>query len=209
MSTYVALLRGVNVGGRNKLAMADLRAVVTSLGHTGVATYVQSGNVVFTPADRTETDTETATETDTDTDLLTAVLPATLERAIADSLSVRPSVVVLSCAELAQVVADNPYPEESNPKSLHAVFRSAAPDPAMVATVELAVQRSRQRGSSDDARVVGRTLYLRLPDGLGRSDLAARLLRADSGGIGGEGTARNWATVRALLAMCSHSAPRA
>ena len=200
MSTYVALLRGVNVGGRNKLAMADLRAVVTSLGHTDVATYVQSGNVVFT---------ETATETDTDTDLLTAVLPATLERAIADSLSVRPSVVVLSCAELAQVVADNPYPEESNPKSLHAVFRAAAPDPAMVATVELAVQRSRQRGSSDDARVVGRTLYLRLPDGLGRSDLAARLLRADSGGIGGEGTARNWATVRALLAMCSHSAPRA
>jgi len=200
VSTYVALLRGVNVGGRNKLAMADLRAVVTSLGHTDVATYVQSGNVVFT---------ETATETDTDTDLLTAVLPATLERAIADSLSVRPSVVVLSCAELAQVVADNPYPEESNPKSLHAVFRAAAPDPAMVATVELAVQRSRQRGSSDDARVVGRTLYLRLPDGLGRSDLAARLLRADSGGIGGEGTARNWATVRALLAMCSHSAPRA
>jgi len=200
VSTYVALLRGVNVGGRNKLAMADLRAVVTSLGHTDVATYVQSGNVVFT---------ETATETDTDTDLLTAVLPATLERAIADSLSVRPSVVVLSCAELAQVVADNPYPEESNPKSLHAVFRAAAPDPAMVATVELAVQRSRQRGSSDDARVVGRTLYLRLPDGLGRSDLAARLLRAGSGGIGGEGTARNWATVRALLAMCSHSAPRA
>jgi Uncharacterized protein conserved in bacteria len=205
VSTYVALLRGVNVGGRNKLAMADLRAVVTSLGHTGVATYVQSGNVVFTPADRTETDTET----DTDTDALTAVLPATLERAIADSLSVRPSVVVLSCAELAQVVADNPYPEESNPKSLHAVFRAAAPDPAMVATVELAVQRSRQRGSSDDARVVGRTLYLRLPDGLGRSDLAARLLRAGSGGIDGEGTARNWATVRALLAMCSHSAPRA
>lgn len=199
MSTYVALLRGVNVGGRNKLAMADLRAVVTSLGHTDVATYVQSGNVVFTPADRTETDT----------DALTAVLPATLERAIADSLSVRPSVVVLSCAELAQVVANNPYPEESNPKSLHAVFRAAAPDPAMVATVELAVQRSRQRGSSDDARVVGRTLYLRLPDGLGRSDLAARLLRAGSGGIGGEGTARNWATVRALLAMCSHSAPRA
>lgn len=199
MSTYVALLRGVNVGGRNKLAMADLRAVVTSLGHTDVATYVQSGNVVFTPADRTETDT----------DALTAVLPATLERAIADSLSVRPSVVVLSCAELAQVVADNPYPEESNPKSLHAVFRAAAPDPAMVATVELAVQRSRQRGSSDDARVVGRTLYLRLPDGLGRSDLAARLLRAGSGGIGGDGTARNWATVRALLAMCSHSAPRA
>jgi len=184
VSTYVALLRGVNVGGRNKLAMADLRAVVTSLGHTDVATYVQSGNVVFTPADRTE-------------------------RATADSLSVRPSVVVLSCAELAQVVADNPYPEESNPKSLHAVFRAAAPDPAMVATVELAVQRSRQRGSSDDARVVGRTLYLRLPDGLGRSDLAARLLRAGSGGIGGEGTARNWATVRALLAMCSHSAPRA
>ena len=63
MPTHVALLRGINVGGRNKVAMADLRAVMTSLGYTEVATYIQSGNVVFT-------------STDTDTALMAASNPA-------------------------------------------------------------------------------------------------------------------------------------
>ena len=52
MASHVALLRGINLGGRNKIAMADLREVVTSLGHTGVTTYIQSGNVLFTAAER-------------------------------------------------------------------------------------------------------------------------------------------------------------
>ena len=52
MTSHVALLRGINVGGRNKVPMADLREVVTSLGHTGVSTYIQSGNVLFSTADK-------------------------------------------------------------------------------------------------------------------------------------------------------------
>jgi uncharacterized protein (DUF1697 family) len=91
MPTHVALLRGINVGGRNRVAMADLREVVLGLGHTEVATYIQSGNVVFT-----------SEEADT------ARIAAALERAIAKHLGVRPTVVVLTRAELAQVVADNP-----------------------------------------------------------------------------------------------------
>ena len=91
MPTHVALLRGINVGGRNRVAMADLREVVLGLGHTEVATYIQSGNVVFT-----------SEEADT------ARIATALERAIAKHLGVRPTVVVLTRAELAQVVADNP-----------------------------------------------------------------------------------------------------
>ena len=179
MPTHVALLRGINVGGRNRVAMADLRAVLTSLVHTDVATYIQSGNVVFT-----------SEETDT------AALAAALEDAIAQSLDVRPSVVVLSRAELAQVIAGNPFSDETNSKCLHAVFKSTEFTPEEVLDVTAALDKARQRGSTEDARVVGRTLFLRTPEGLGRSELAARLTRPGAGT-----TARNWATVTKLMAM--------
>lgn len=184
--THVALLRGINVGGRNRLAMADLRNVVTSLGHTDVATYIQSGNVVFT-----------SKEADT------TALAAALERAIAEALTVAPRVVVLSRNELAQVIADNPFPDETNPKCLHAVFRSEDMGPGEFAAVATALQRAREKGSRDEAQVVGRTLFLRTPDGLGRSELATQLARS-GGALGGlvSATMRNWATVRRLLALC-------
>ncbi len=184
--TYVALLRGINVGGRNRVAMADLRAVVTSLAHTDVATYIQSGNVVFT-----------STQTDT------TVIATALERAIAESLSVRPTVVVLSQDELSHVVADNPYPDEINPKCLHAAFTSTQIGPDELAAIATAQQRAMDKGSRDEATVVGRTLFLHTPDGIGRSELAAQLART-SGPLAatGSATVRNWATVTKLLAMC-------
>jgi uncharacterized protein (DUF1697 family) len=184
--THVALLRGINVGGRNRVAMADLREVVTSLGHTDVATYIQSGNVIFTSK---EADTK--------------ALAAALERAIAEALSVALRVVVLSRDELSQVIADNPYPDETNPKCLHAAFMSEVMGPDEVAAVAAAVQRARKKGSRDEAQVVGRTLFLRTPDGLGRSELAAQLARA-GGALAAEAatTMRNWATVGKLLALC-------
>jgi uncharacterized protein (DUF1697 family) len=178
--THVALLRGINVGGHNKVAMANLREVVTALGHTDVATYLQSGNVLFT-TDATDT----------------VALAAALERAIAKTLGVRPRILVLSCAELAQVVRDNPYPDEANPKSVHAVFLMEDPGPDMVERAAAAERQARQHGSHDTAQVVGRTLFLHTPDGYGRSELAALLART-----GAAGTARNWATVTQLLARC-------
>jgi uncharacterized protein (DUF1697 family) len=178
---YLALLRGINVGGHNRVAMSDLRDLAAGLGHAEVATYIQSGNLVFSTA-------ETAP----------AKLADALERDIAARLGVRPAVVVVSAAELAQVIADNPFSAEANPRCLHAVFRRDAVGPADIAAIGAAVQRAREAGSDDDAAVVGRTLYLRTPNGLGRSDLAAKLLnsRAQSAG-----TARNWATVTRLMAM--------
>ena len=93
MASHVALLRGINVGGRNRVPMAELREVVSSLGHTGVTTYIQSGNVLFSTA-----------ESDT------AKLAAALEAAIADAFGLASSVVVLSRDELAGILESNPYP---------------------------------------------------------------------------------------------------
>lgn len=106
MLRYVALLRGINVGGRNRVAMADLRQLTAELGHIEVATYIQSGNVVFTSSD---------------TDC--SGLADALEQRIARTLAVQPAVVVLSRADLAKVIEDNPFPDEANPRCLHAVFR--------------------------------------------------------------------------------------
>jgi uncharacterized protein (DUF1697 family) len=186
MPSHVALLRGINLGGHNRVAMADLREVMTSLGYTDVATYIQSGNVVFT-TDQTDT----------------AALAADIEKAIAERLTVRPRVVVLSRDDLAQVVRDNPHPGEPNPKALHAVFLDAEPGPEMVAPVAAAQDKAAQKGGRDTAQIVGRTLYLHTPDGYGRSELAALLARA-SGPLAprAAGTARNWATVTKLLSMC-------
>jgi uncharacterized protein (DUF1697 family) len=187
MPRYVALLRGINVGGRNRVAMADLRQLTEALGHTEVATYIQSGNVLFTSPD---------------TDC--GALADALEQTIARSLPVRPAVVVLSRADLAQVIADNPFPGgEANPRCLHAVFRRLDLAPEAIAAVEAAQQRAGAKGSRDEAVPVGRALFLWTPDGLGRSELAAQLARS---GVQADGTARNWATVTRLAAMLDSGA---
>jgi uncharacterized protein (DUF1697 family) len=181
MPRYLALLRGINVGGRNKVAMTDLRDVAATLGHTDVATYIQSGNLLFTSS---------ATD-------MTSIADA-LEAEIATRLGVRPAVVVMSGPDLAQVIRDNPFPAEANPKCLHAVFRRDVVDEDGIAAVAAAVEHARAAGSRDDATVVGRTLFLRTPDGLGRSELAALLARSK---VQSAGTARNWTTVTKLMSM--------
>lgn len=184
MRTHVALLRGVNVGGRNRLAMADLRDVVASLGHTDVATYIQSGNVVLTSA---EPDAER--------------IAAGLEAALAERTGVAAGVVVLTRDALARVVAGNPYPEETDPQRLHVVFHRGGAHDGAAAALAAAEQRARER-SRDRATVVDGTVYLHTPDGLGRSELAAQLSRpAVAREVGDTATTRNWATVLRLRSM--------
>ena len=185
MATHIALLRGINVGGRNKVSMADLRAVVAGLGHTGVATYIQSGNVVFSTAEN---------------DI--AALAAGLEEAIASAFGTQVRVVVISRDELAQVMRDNPYSTEPNPKMVHAVF-FRGPVPAGAAeAIEAGQRRAAERGSGKDtAKLVGSTLYLHTPDGFGRSELSLFLLGRSASPVA-SGTARNWSTVTKLLSLC-------
>lgn len=104
------------------------------------------------------------------------------------------------------MVADNPFAGEDNPKLVHAVFWNGPLGPEELAAEAAAQERSRKLGSRDQARVVGTTLYLHTPDGFGRSELAAQLTRLGGGRTAG--TARNWATVRKLLAMCGETAGR-
>jgi uncharacterized protein (DUF1697 family) len=194
MPTHVALLRGINVGGHNKVPMAELRQVVASLGHADVATYIQSGNVVFSAAQA-----GTAGIADT------TALAEALEQAIAAAFGVSVRVVVVSRDELAQVMRDNPYPDEPNPKAVHAVFLSAKPGPEVADRVADAHRRAEQKqpGSHDTAQVIGRTIFLHTPDGFGRSELAAQIVQGSRGKSDDlVGTARNWATVTKLLAMC-------
>lgn len=181
MTAYVALLRGINVGGHNRVLMADLRRVVTELGHGDVATYINSGNVVLT-SDRTDEEE----------------LGRELADAVRERLGPAPAVLVRPLDELEQVVAATPYAPEPDPRKVHAVFLPAAPDDAARQALETARGRAAETGSRDEAEVVGRVLYLHTPDGFGRSVLADLLARGPSR----EGTARNWATVTKLLQMC-------
>jgi uncharacterized protein (DUF1697 family) len=190
MASHVALLRGINVGGRNKVPMADLREVVTSLGHTGVTTYIQSGNVLFSTAD-------------TDT----AALAAALEAAIEERFGIWASVVVLSRDELAQVLAGNPYAGEPNPKLVHVVFLNAEPPGELVDRIGAAESTAAAKGSRDTVQAVGPALFLHTPDGYGTSELAQNVFRIISAPTGKKkpdlgATARNWATATKLLSLC-------
>ena len=184
MPTHVALLRGINLGPHKRVAMPALRTLVESLGHTDVATYIASGNVVFTAPAETN-----------------AALAGGLEKAIEAELGVVCRVVVLTSAELAEAVADNPYPDEPNPKLVHAFFLTAKASAEARTHVAQAQERAAAKGSRDEAAIVGRVLYLHTPDGFGRSELAAELSKGGKRNPA-EGTARNWATVTKLLAMC-------
>jgi uncharacterized protein (DUF1697 family) len=179
--THVALLRGVNVGGHNPIDMAELREIAVGLGHQDVATHLRSGNLLFTPG---------ATDV--------AGLAAELEAALEARTGRRIAIVVLARDELARAVAGNPYCDTTDPKQLHVVFRAQQRSAEEADAIRAAVLSARQAGSPDEAALVGETLYLRTPDGLGRSDLATRLTRAKDAG-----TARNWATVTALLSLLS------
>ena len=119
MTRVVVLLRGVNVGGHNRVAMADLRRVLTDLGCDDVATYLQSGNAVVT-ADP-------------------AGLGQRVEQALTDALDLSVRVLTRTAAELDAVVAANPF--EPDPKLLHAVFLEGAIDPAALDPEEVLPDR--------------------------------------------------------------------
>ena len=150
MPTYVALLRGVNVGGRNKVSMSALRSLVESLGHTDVTTYIQSGNVVF------------AARADVTSD--------ELERAIERKLGLDITVVLRTRAALQRVVKANPF-SGVDPSTVHVGFMAAKPKPSTVTALDGAAFEP------DTFAVKGSDVYLHLPNGMGRSKLPAYLDR--------------------------------
>ncbi|MFC3997838.1 DUF1697 domain-containing protein [Nocardiopsis sediminis] len=175
MTVYVALLRGVNVGGRRKIAMADLRAVLTGLGHTGVTTLLQSGNAVFTAPG-------TAGGED--------AVAAAIEERLATGLGLDVDVMVRTAAHLRRVVDDIPF-DVRDPAKCAVCFLKAPPDPGRLAALD-------PEAFAPEEMVPGeRELYLYLPDGLGRAKLTPLLARR----LGTPATVRNWNTTTRLLAL--------
>jgi uncharacterized protein (DUF1697 family) len=176
---YIALLRGINVGGKNKVNMAELRSWVTALGHTGVVTYINTGNVIFSVDD-----VGSAAAQDN------AALAAELEARIARESGLRIPVLVRTREELAEAVAANPFPG-ADPSKLIVAFMNDAPD------AETLGRWGAVESGNDEMAVIGTVVYLHCPDGLGRSKLGEKLL-----GRGGPlGTTRNLRTVRKLVEL--------
>jgi uncharacterized protein (DUF1697 family) len=187
MPTHVALLRGINLGGKNKVAMADLRAIVSELGHADVSTYIQSGNVLFTAPPGAAA----------------AEVAAAMTAAIAAKLGVHSPVIVLTRDELTGIVGANPFPGEPDPKRVHAVVLNTPPGPDLLDRIARAQEQSQAKGQRAAVLARERTLYLHTPEGYGSSDLSAAVLRIVSAPKAGvTGTARNWATMTKLIELC-------
>jgi uncharacterized protein (DUF1697 family) len=164
--------------------------VVTSLGHTGVTTYIQSGNVLFTAAGTS-----------------TGELAASLESAIGAAFGIWASVVVLTRDELAKVLSDNPYSDEANPKLVHVVFLNSAPSQDLLDRITATESAAAAKGGRDTFTAIGPALFVHTPDGFGTSELAQSLFRIISAPTTQKkeaiaATARNWATATKLLALC-------
>ena len=180
MATWIALFRGINVVGNNRLPMIDLIEILAGEGFTDVRTYIQSGNAIFRSAATSSTS-----------------LADRIGRAVEKARGFRPKVFLLKVRELERAVAANPFPDaEARPKTLHLFFLAAAPRSPDLASLD------RIRSGREAFAFRGKVLYLKTPDGFGPSRLAAsaeRLVRVDA-------TARNWNTVTALLAMAKAEA---
>jgi len=179
MPCYIALLRGINVGGHNKIAMADLRDLVASLGFSDVKTLLQSGNLVFSGGRKTD-----------------KALESLLERETAKRLGVSADYIIRSTAELQKVIAANPFPQEAKDDPSHLVvmfLKSAATANDVKALAELIKGPEAVRGE-------GTHLYIVYPAGIGTSKFTTALIEKN---LGTRGTARNWNTVVKLLRLGS------
>ena len=176
MKTYIALFRGINVGGNNKLPMKELVAVLEGLGLQNIRTYIQSGNVVFE---------STIQNLDQLADRMAA--------AIRKSHGFEPRVLLLDAAKLEKAIKDNPFPEgEAAGNTLHFNFLSEVPPKPDLAGIE------KIRAVTERFKLKGDVFYLYAPDGIGRSKLALGMERL----LGVPMTGRNWNTVSKLKEMC-------
>lgn len=176
MPAIIALLRGVNVGGHNKIKMDVLRTLCESLKCENVQSYVQSGNVVFTTREKN-----------------LSVLGERIESAIENKLGFRPPVVLRTGSEMKQVIAANPFAKRKglDPAKLAVIFFVEEIPPVARKQIEAI------NVGPEEIKAFPRELYIYFPDGMGRSKVPAAIERV----MKKTGTARNWNSVTKLMEM--------
>ena len=171
MPVFVALLRGINLGSRNRVSMGDLREFVTAIGGEDPETYVQSGNVVFTSKGKA------------------ADLERALEKQIKGALGLDITVLVRTAKEMEKVASSNPFQRKAKgDENLHVTFLVEKPDARRLK--ELAIP-----DAPDDVDIKGREVYLLCPNGYGRSKLNNAFFEKK---LGVAATTRNWKSVTNL-----------
>lgn len=176
MTQYIALLRGINLGGHKRVAMADLRALLSKMGFADVRTLLQSGNVLFRGPKKPS-----------------AALEQELEVALEKALKMTVDFHVRTADEWRKIIQANPFPAEAtkDPSRFVMTCYKMPLDPGKVKAAQAAIT------GPERLRADGRHLYMTFPDGQGNSKAAiivAKML--------GAGTARNWNTVLKLAAAC-------
>jgi uncharacterized protein (DUF1697 family) len=176
MTIQIALLRGINVGGHQAVAMSDLRDLLAGLGFEGARSLLQSGNLVFKSDARTS-----------------AGLERMLEAEAEKRLGICADFLIRSAKEWQAVVAHNPFPKEAqrDPSHMVVMFLKSAPDAKDVKAAQAAI------AGREKLRADGRQVYIVYPDGIGKSKVTNVMLEKK---LGIRGTARNWNTVLKLAA---------
>jgi uncharacterized protein (DUF1697 family) len=177
VSARVAFLRAVNVGGRNRIPMAELRAALEAAGLEDVSTVLQSGNVVF------------------DASCSEVAAAAAIRTAIAEAFGLDVGVIVRTAAQMHHITEVNPFlggGARRDPVTLHVAFLDAKPAARAVAMLDP------DRSPPDAFEVRGREVYLSYMGGSGRSRLTLGYLEQT---LGVQGTARNWRTVERLASL--------
>jgi uncharacterized protein (DUF1697 family) len=174
--TYVALLRGINVGGKNKLPMKDLSGLFVEAGCEDVRAFIQSGNVIFRAARG-----------------VTAQLPGLIAAQIAKRFGYKTPVVLRTAEQIGAVLRANPFLEAGVPEAeLHVAFLADSPAKARVQDLDP------DRSPPDTFEVRGQEVYLRLPNGAGRSKLTNAYFDSK---LATTSTMRNWRTVTKLFEL--------
>ncbi|PCI59863.1 MAG: hypothetical protein COB37_10475 [Kordiimonadales bacterium] len=175
MTVWIALFRGINVGGNNIVPMKELRTLLEGIGFSGVQTYIQSGNAVFSSS-------ETSAEK-----IRTLIL-----KSVEEKFGFTTKIMMLQRDELEAAVSANPFPEgEADPKMLHLFFLGARPENTDLAVFD------QWKKDSESIALIGDVFYLHAREGIGRSKTAERAERL----LAVSATARNWRSSCKILEL--------
>jgi len=175
MNKYIVLLRGINVGGHNKLPMAELRSLLSDNSYKNVATYIQSGNILLDSTKSVEKTNEH------------------IKKLIKQYFDYDIPVVTLTAGEIKKCFTENPYLKiEDNLKNLHVTFLKNTPDKGLVENINI------NNSPNDSYTIVNKTIYLHTPDGYHKTKFSNAIFEKK---LNTQSTTRNWRTTTKLYEM--------